>query len=204
LLEGATASEVKLTLDDNAYASDLLGIARPTNPGTHRLVAMRGSERVEQTVELKEKEQKTVPLVFRTDFVAAETTTPAVAPALAASSVAGVDQPNEQSNLWKPVGITALSLGAASLIVWGVSSLVADGKLDACPEKDSEHWCPDLAKASSFRTAKTISTVSFWSGAALAVGGASALIIGARKGDHAPQSVSLGVGPTGVSLRGKF
>lgn len=208
LLQGAAASDVKLTLDDKPYPSDLLGIARPTNPGAHRLIAMRGPEKVEQTVELKEKEQKSVPLAFQTE-VAAESSelapaAPAIAPALAATSVAGVDGPVDQSNLWKPVGITALSLGAAGLIVWGVSSLIADQKLDACPQQESDHVCSTESKASAYRSAKNISTASFWSGAALVVGGAGALLIGARSPASARESVSLGVGPTGVSLRGKF
>ena len=210
VLQGAAPSDVKLTLDDKSYPSDLLGIARPTNPGAHRLIATRGAETVEQAVELKEKEQKSVPLAFRTEVAAipaaegSEPTTPAITPALAATSVAGVDGPVEQPNLWKPVGIAALSVGAAGLIVWGVSSLIADKKLDACPQRDSEHVCTTESKASAYRTPKSISTVSFWSGAALVVGGASALLIGARSPASESKAVSLGVGPTGVSLHGKF
>ena len=211
VLEGAPAAEVSVTLDGVAYAPDLIGMARPTNPGKHQLAAVRGSERVEQSVELVERDRKSVTLAFHPAAAqpsaaavlppaAAEAAAPAIAPAAAAASAAPAS-----NDVWRPVGIAALSLGAAGLITWGVSALIANGKLDKCPVRaDGEHWCNTEELARPYRTAKTISTLGFWSGAVLAVGGVGALLVGARSERSPEQRLSWGVGPTGVALRGAF
>jgi len=208
-LADSKASDTKVLLDNNLYPQDMLGIARPTNPGVHHVYVTRGSARAEQTVELKEKEQKNVVLVLQVPAPLAATKSPeAPAPQLspenAAATVSSVDRSPSESNLWQPIGIAAVSLGAAGLIVWGVSSLVADAKLGDCPEDPSGHLCPDESRASSYRAAKTVSTVSFWSGLALAVGGGGALLIGASKGSEASQGTRVAFSPTGVAVHGKF
>jgi hypothetical protein len=216
VLAGAAASEVSVTFNGAAYASDLVGMARPTNPGSHRVVAVRGSQRIEQLVTLVEKDHKTSTLDFRVSAtpppVAASTPQPAAAsPAQAAATLAEAPSavPADTSapasgNLWRPVGVAALSFGAVGLITWGVSSLVADGKLEKCPVGDGgDHWCDNDALARPYRTAKTISTVSFWTGAVLSLGGAGALLWDGRERAAAP-SVSWGVGPTGATVRGVF
>jgi hypothetical protein len=212
------ASDVKVVFDNNRYPEDMLGIARPTNPGVHRVFVTRGNERAEQTFELTEREQKNVVLSLTdpasTPPEAAATTRPTLpsvevpssqlAPARAVATLASHEESTVAPSLWQPVGIAAVSLGAAALIVWGISSLVADAKLDACPESDSEHWCPDESKASSYRAAKTISMVSFWSGLALAVGGGSALLVSARRGPDAFPATRVAFLPTGIAVQGAF
>jgi len=54
------AAQVALTLDGVMISTEFVGVRRPTNPGTHRLVAMRGAERREEQVQLAEKEHKVV------------------------------------------------------------------------------------------------------------------------------------------------
>jgi hypothetical protein len=190
-------------------------MARPTNTGTHRLLATRGNERVEQTVELAEKDNKTVHIELRvlseTPLAAANVALPTAArsselpPSLTPEHAAAEGTASdERPSLWKPVGITALSLGAVSFITWGVSTIVANAKLDKCPETNDQHWCPNEAAASAYRTAKTVSTVSIWTGAVLTVGGVSALLFGARETRNTQQPVSLGFSPTGVAVHGVF
>jgi hypothetical protein len=207
------ASDVKVLLDNNQYPQDMLGIARPTNPGVHHVLVTHGSARAEQTVELEEKEQKNVVLVLQVpispQLQAAETISPEapaaqLSPENAAATVPSADRSPSETNLWQPIGIAAVSLGAAGLIVWGVSSLVADAKLADCPEDPAGHWCPDESKASSYRAAKTVSMVSFWSGLALAVGGGGALLAAAGKVADAAPSTRVAFTPTGVAVHGKF
>jgi hypothetical protein len=55
-LEGAAAHDVKVHLDGAPIASDLIGEARPANPGRHELTGLRGSERVVLQLSLREGE----------------------------------------------------------------------------------------------------------------------------------------------------
>jgi len=213
VLARAIAADVSVTFDKAPYASDLIGMARPTNPGTHQLVATRGNERVEQTVTLAEKERKTVTLTFAPPLASQPTAAaPTLAPATpteAAETV--VPQPalthsehaQTSGSILQPLGVAAVSLGAVGLITWGVSSLIADGKLDKCTETNGEHLCDTQDQADSYRTAKTISMVSFWSGAVLAVGGAGLLLWQGREHSH-QQSLTLRLTPVGASVRGAF
>ncbi|HKU38440.1 MAG TPA: hypothetical protein VJR89_09845 [Polyangiales bacterium] len=221
-LEHAEAAEVEVTLDGAPYPRDLLGVSRTTNPGEHKLLASRGSERIELVVQLAAQQHRVVPLEFQAKVAA-----PAVAAVVAAPQPAPAPEPpspppaaeqppiqpaspsappaaTEPSDVWTPVGIAALSVGGAALVTWGVSSLIANGKLEDCPVMNGKHVCSDEDQADAYDTAKTISTVSFWTGAVLAVGGVGALLLGAREPEHDSQAVSLRVGPTGVAVRGAF
>ena len=211
LLEGAPSRDVTITFDNGPYANDLIGMARPTNPGTHRLQATRGGDRIEQAVTLAEKETKTVVLRFQqpapSAAVASVPQQPPVAPSAVAASAVPEPAPRSHgeaqgSMLW-PLGIAAVSVGAASLVTWGVSSLIADGQLNKCGEMDGERWCDTEGQAASYRTAKTVSMVSFWTGATLAVGGAGLLLWNGRERSNA-QSLSVSLTPTGAALRGAF
>jgi hypothetical protein len=221
VLEGANAQDVSITLGNAAYSSDLIGMARPTNPGTHRVVATRGSERVEQSVTLAEKDRKTVSLAFKAPVAAAapaptepqpQPTAAAPTPTEAAATLAPQPanttstQPEPESSVLWPVGIATLSVGAVGLITWGVSSLIADGKLDKCPVDavDNKPACETQGEKDSYDALKAVSTISFWSGAVLTLGGAGMLIWEQGRERSPTPSVSWGISPTGASVRGTF
>jgi hypothetical protein len=63
-IEGPETSNVALTLDDVAVPSAMIGVRRPTSPGTHRIAATRGNKHYARRFELAEREQKTVPIRF--------------------------------------------------------------------------------------------------------------------------------------------
>jgi hypothetical protein len=85
-----------------------------------------------------------------------------------------------------------------------VSGLIANKKLEKCPEIDSKPTCESDALARAYRTPRTISTIGFWTGAVLVVGGVSALIVGLQPSEQRPQHVRWDVGPTGVAVHGEF
>jgi PEGA domain len=65
-----------VTIDGVTLNSALVGVPRPVNPGTHRIVATApGYERAEQAVTVQEKDTRDVPLTLR---ASAQTTTPPV------------------------------------------------------------------------------------------------------------------------------
>ena len=213
-VEGAEPSETIVTLDGVPLHRDLIGLARPTNPGVHTLVAKWGSQRVEQSVPLAENERKNVPLTF----LAAERTfahaqpAPVSSPGAAPTSTREPNeltpvQPEAPSSALEPVAIVALSLGAASLVTWGVSAKVADDKLDKCPEVNGTHWCATESDAGPYRTAKAIATVSMYAGVALSLGGLAAWLLSTSEDEasgDAHTTLRWGVGPDGISVAGAF
>lgn len=223
-------TDVQLSFDGSAYPTWLIGVARPTNPGTHTLVAVQGSSRVELSVHLVEGENQTVPVSFHAPSDAAVGTGQSV-PTLAGgdgapeqsgeaasrlrsdAATAQLTAPNPAEpyrddtrlvDVWKVAGVTALSLGAAGLASWGVSALVADAALDDCPVTDGVHWCQSETDASPYRTAKTVSAISFWAGTALTLGGLSLLLFGHPRGERQANAAGWEVGPTSVAYRRTF
>jgi hypothetical protein len=65
-IEGATANDVEVTVDGTRISTALFGIDLPTDPSRRHVVGKRGSEVVEQTVDLAEGERKESVLRFNT------------------------------------------------------------------------------------------------------------------------------------------
>jgi hypothetical protein len=63
-VEGAAANDVELTVDGAWISSALVGIDLPSDPGKRHVVGKRGTEVVEQTVDLANGERKETALKF--------------------------------------------------------------------------------------------------------------------------------------------
>lgn len=215
-IEGARASDAQVTLNGAPYLSDLLGAPRISNPGTHHVVAVRGTEKVEATTELRASEHKALTLRFDapTADAARETSptpSPMPRPSTAVDSAPGTTTLS-RADLVKPLAIGAVSLGVASLAVWAISSVVTGNQLEECSTLNAEHVCEDQETATAYNTAKTISTIGFWTGLVLTLGGAGTLWFDAARDSsptHAPHSgwsttrwVGVGVAASGVLALG--
>lgn len=206
-LSNARPEEVSVTVDSAQLPSALLDESRPTDPGSHIVVATRGSERQQIDVRLKEGEQRQLTIQFRAQASAEPvsstgeglTLTP-----LAAASTAHKDAPptaarSGQASPLKPLGIITMAFGGAGLATAGVTALIAnDKKSSGC----YDFMCP-LDVKQSYDSLRTVSTVAFYAGTALAVGGLVMWLV-APNGDAAPAAVSFSAGPTGVTVSGAF
>jgi hypothetical protein len=57
---------LQVIIDGQALNAALIGVARPMDPGAHKVVVMApGYERMEQAFDIKEKESKDVPLTLK-------------------------------------------------------------------------------------------------------------------------------------------
>src|SRR5262249_8551898 len=63
-VDGAAPSEVKITIDGDPVAPELIGEARPVNPGRHQISGVRGSERANVEVVVREGEKRSALLHF--------------------------------------------------------------------------------------------------------------------------------------------
>lgn len=93
---GAARDEVEVTVDRAKIANALLGFEIPADPGRRQIVGRRGTETVEQTVELKPQERKEVVLQFSAVAPAqAEATAPT--PATLAEAAPPVAAQNDEA-----------------------------------------------------------------------------------------------------------
>lgn len=213
-IHNAPADQVVVTLDNEPIPSPLLDEARPTNPGELVVVATRGNERYERRVYLGEGDKKQTTIEFRREARAQTLTaadggdvvtldSEAGAPpstARARARTTSTSQSEPASSPLAPIGIVTLAFGSASLATAGITALIANGKLRECPENS----CPPDVKE-QYDGLRTVSTIAFYAGAALALSGAILWLVapGAEEPASA-QGVSLGVGPTGLALAGSF
>lgn len=214
-VEPSEAKEPAATIDDVPVQSDLLGIARPTDPGQHVVrVSAEGYLPAETTVTLDEGEQEEVTLELSVD----PNYKPPVPPAeLAASAntppAEALPKEPKSVSIQPTLGWIGIGVGAAALAAGGITggmALSESNNLD-CPnnvcsgaESDRLGRANDLALTS---------TILFGAGGVLAVTG---LVLLLTSPSHSAETAAL---PTwtvskvrlepvlslaGISLRGHY
>jgi len=214
-IQNADPSTVTVTLDGTPIPSALIGEPRPTNPGPHDLVARRGDEHYERHVQLAEGDSKRISLRFH-DAIARVPDAPVEppppdsggpvelgsqdpAPAAPRAALQPQRGPRDDSGaILKPLGIVAISLGAAGLVTSAATYLVARNKLDQCEDRVCD---PDVK--SSYDAMKAVSTVSLYAGAALAIGGVVLLVV-APSDEQESAGLRFGISPQGAAVHGRF
>jgi len=208
-VEGASSSDVRLTVDGNALAPDLIGEAWPVDPGSHHVVGSRGAERREADVVVAEGEHPATVLHFGagpTTVAAA----PTVAPPVPASGP--FEQPPPQSkdsgfaSSQRTVGWLTLGVGAAGFAVGGVTGIMTLADRSGL-HQGSDCYGTSCAtrvsgKVDSYNTMRTVSTISFIAGSALLATGVVFLLT-APHASTAP-STALVVQPGSAAIRGTF
>jgi hypothetical protein len=185
-------AKITVTVSDMAVPSALLGVERPTDPGTHEVVASApGYLTQKTTVTLAEAGRETVTLRLMLDPNAVkEEPPPAVVPPPApiTSEQAPPPPATASSNSTKTVGYVLIGVGAAGVVAGGITGAMAlqkKGDLD-CPD----NHCGGSQK-SNFDSAKSfalVSTLSFAVGIpAVAVGTVLLLTSGSSQQKAAQQ-----------------
>jgi hypothetical protein len=210
-IAGARPEEVSVTIGETPVPSAMLGEGRPTDPGDILVVAVRGNDRQQIDVRLREQEQRKVTLQFRPqasasgDPVANGGEGLALTTLSAANSETRSDTPAAPSGATsssplKPLGVITMAFGGAGLATAAVTALIANGKRVDCTQ---ENVCPVEVKQ-GYDSLRMVSMISFYAGAALAAGGLVMFL--AAPNDDAPPApaVSLRVGPTSLGVVGTF
>jgi hypothetical protein len=205
-VEGANSAEVKLTLDGVELPSALSGEERPVNPGEHRVVGVAGAEEVSERVMLAEGQKQAVTLRFVKQQAA-------VAPAEALPPPKPDETPAAVGSSRKTrrvLSYVALGIGGAGLVVGGITGALVlrdKKKFDENANcRDGMCLQSEADEVNAFRTLRTVSTVGFIAGGALAATGVVLLLTSgapAEPGrDHA--ALRLTVSPSAVALSGRF
>lgn len=221
-VEGAAAGEVSVTVDGTALPPLLVGEDWPVNPGTHDIVGVRGSERVEATASVGEGQHAEVSL----RFVAALSVAPGnvsgapsasvvVAPSSAsilALEGAPVETKSEHDraasasdtpgSAWQTAGWVTLGVGGATLLTSGVLGLVAQQKHRELTSSEAclGNSCLESDEVETYNSLVDLSTVGWISGAVL-LGAGAVLVLTVPGSDGATR---VAVTPSTVGIVGQF
>lgn len=204
-IAGAPREAVRVAVDDTPLPNALLGVARPMNPGTHRITAQHASQVIEQTLELSEGAEERLTLTFE------QTPDPSAAPpAPAPASVVPADAepaPSSQGSATRTAGWVALGVGAAGLVAGGVTGVMVLGKRSELADNPScrDNACEPEAHGDvdSYNKLRTVSAAAFVIGGVGAALGAT-LLLTAGSESETPTEVVAYVGIGSVGLSGRF
>ncbi len=166
---GNTLLDVRLEIDGKPVAEQLDGLPISVDAGAHKLVFVRGTERVEATAVLAAGKKNQEVRARFAGLVAPRDVAPPP-PAEAKPSVTPRTSSGSSTLRW--VGLGAAGAGVVGLGLGTVFGLRASSLQDdaACPD----NRCRDQASASTLRDARSsgnLSTVFFVAGGLLAAGG---------------------------------
>lgn len=217
-VRGASENDVTIQLDGAEMSSALIGENRPVNPGRHSVVVTSLGRTVSAEVEIAAGETKPVTLDFNTgkqatgeapgspprSAVAAapvdtspEPTAPTGSPA-ADSGAPGASSPR------RTLGFVALGVGGVGLALGGITGALALGKKGEIEDSDdcrADRCLPsEQDLVDSYLSFRTISTVGFIAGGALAATGLVLVLTAPQRG----ASTALAIGPGSLSVTRSF
>jgi hypothetical protein len=122
-------------------------------------------------------------------------------PSAAGVPLANSSQQSSAKVVLRPIAYVAMAAGAASLLGAGVVALVANTNRTAdCPD----YLCRSDEAMQSYDSLRTASTVAFYVGAALLVGGFVTWVVVPSAQQTRESRVRWDVGPGGVRISGAF
>jgi hypothetical protein len=205
-------ANARVSIDDTAVPSAAVGVRRAVNPGAHVIKAEAdGFLPAEQSISVAEGESGSVSLTLEPDpnasVAAAPGPTDGAHPGGAPTKIEPPpDAPRATGSASRTLGFVALGVGAAGLVVGGVTGVMAMGKRgdldDACPGGQ----CPPEQQDTldSYRSLGTVSTIGFIVGGVGVATGVTLLLTSKNKTESAGRQVNLRIGASGVAMSGSF
>jgi hypothetical protein len=202
VVQGAAAGETPtIVVDGSQLAAAVTGLPRRVNAGRHTVVVKTPTSQGEQTVDVKEGEQKEVQV-----RVSASSKTPDTTPPEGEATQAQAEHTSESSGptSHSPTVLTwvGISVGGAGLIAGAVTGLLSMSKTSSLKNECTKDVCTSSQARSDYNSAGTLATISdigfalAGAGAALAV---TTLLLG-HDASNAPATQSTpteGQSPSG-------
>jgi hypothetical protein len=189
---GASSTDApQVTIDDKPTSAALVGVARPVDPGLHKVaVRVSGQVRAARELNLNEGQSYQVDLDIHP-----------VQPVAKAQPVAGPSPRSTRSSSLRTLGFVGLGLGAVGIGIGTYTGLVAlhhQSQLDAACHPD----CPQSSGGdlSGWRGNRTASWLSYGVGVAATASGVLLLTLGKSEGEHI---AVIGLS-NGIQIRGRL
>jgi hypothetical protein len=199
-VQGPTAA--RITVDAVSVSKAAIGVRRACNPGTHVARAFApGFRSTERSFVVTEGGAETIVLDLPREAAAPTLTGPETAAPTLAGPVAASAAP--ASSWHTPVGIIALSAGAAGLIVGAVTGALALGQHASLSSECPDGRCSTAhaGEVDTYRNLADVATVATLAGAAAAAAGV-VLLLTPPASPHQP--VGVYVGPLAAGITGRF
>jgi hypothetical protein len=210
------AADARVMLDGVRVPTAALGAKRPVDPGKHVIRAeATGFAAVEKTLTIAEG--KSEPVVLQLSSADAQVTG---APEPRSSAGAPLDSPAEaspppgaetaanapQRSTRKTIGLVALGVGGAGLVLGAVTGGLAVGKHGELGSACSEGHCPASQQDTidAYHLMGTLSTVGFIVGGASAATGVILLLTAPRTQPAKEAKLTPVIGPGYLGAEGKF
>jgi len=193
-VEGAAPNEIELTVDGAKISTALFGIDLPTDAGRRHIVGKKGSDIVEQTVELAEGDRNEAVLTF------SSLSKPPPPLVVVAPPLPPPTPPGSPRRLWGWIGV---SVGAAGLLTGAVTGIVVaanSGLRNDCPNGTCAS--SKSGSVSTYNLMRNVSTVGFIVGGVGAAVGVT-LLLWTPKGEAEPR-VAIWLGPSSAGVKGAF
>jgi hypothetical protein len=202
------SNDCEVTLDGTSVPTNLLGMATPINPGTHRIMAKQDGEVVEREVTLAEGEKKALELELKSKRADATSVAPSTTAGSKQSPASGSDSTKDassQGSTQKTIGWITLGVGGVATVagaVTGALVLSKRGQLDdsgAC--KDNVCTSAQHDQLASYNQMRTLSSVGFVVGV-VGIGVGTTLLLTTPKPKRIGVNAWVGIGSLGV--KGSF
>lgn len=207
---------LEVLVGDKPVPSALLGAERPTDPGTHQIVARApGYLPASAEVTLAEGGAESVNLTLTADATAAPVpeTKPAQPPPEQPPPPAQPTDTGAQQGSDKTLAYVFWGVGGAGLLTGTITGVMAMGKKGDLDDKcDSHNQCPASAESTldSAKTLGLISTIGFGVGIAGAAAGTVLYFMAPESAAALPSFHAYGttarpyISPTGAGVVGEF
>ncbi len=205
VVEPGDLDGVAVSVDGSPVAGALLGAPRPTDPGSHEVVARAtGYVPASTSVELSDGASETITLTLEVDPNAVQQSTTAMSPTARTDPAADSGGSTESTVGWVGVGV-----GGALLAGGGITGLLALGKKSALEDSCPSGACPrsEQETLDSANSLATLSTVLFGAGGAIGIAGLVLLLTDDAPDEHAeaPEPTTQAFfGPGTVGIQGSF
>jgi hypothetical protein len=196
---GVPPAEVHVQIDGVPIAGELLGEARPINPGAHKIEGQRGTQRALVELVLAESEQKPALLRFASDAVAMPLAGPKAALVPASHS------PGPSLGRQRTLALVAGGVGLVGVGVGAVFGLKSKSDHDEAAKYCNGSACTDargVSAGSDAHSAGNISTVAMIVGGVGLAGGAVLWFTAPRTSEQTSARLGIGIGT--LQMRGQF
>lgn len=200
----------EVRVDDVVLPAAVLGIRRPTNPGSHTVTAKRGDVRKSESIVLKEGENQTLRLELP-QAATSESTGSAAGP----KSVRHSDTPGDgakpavaRGRTQRIVGWSALAVGGAGVAVGTIAGILVIAKHGSNEVSNScvGARCPTSMQSTvdGFNLARNVSSIGFIVGAVGLGTGIGLLLTSPRDPNKQTGRLEPWIGVGSVGVRGGF
>ena len=202
-IEGAASRDVEVTVNGVKLLGALVDVDRLTDPGHWTIVGLRGTEKVERTIDLKEGERMDVMLSFQSSMLPTNPIT--VSPRPGPAPAAQPSEPHATSAAQRQWGWIATGIGAAGLLTGATAGIIVASKHSSlnCANDVCDPSKVSSSSVDGYNSWRTVSTVSLIVGGVSAAAGVTLLLTSPQPKEAGP-AVGLWLGAQSAGAYGRF